>query len=130
MDLSIFLARLMGLYMLIFAAILILRKNEVMVSIKEMLSARGYQLLAGFFSLLAGLAIAIGHPIWEANWRVIITILGYLAILKGVMRIGFPKESLVYEQEMLRNPVGYWIILAILVVLGIILTYFGFSLTY
>ncbi len=41
-------------------------------------------------ALLAGLAIVNTHNLWVAGWPVIITIFGWLAVVGGIIRIGFP----------------------------------------
>ena len=43
-----------------------------------------------FWDSSYGIAMAIGHSVWELNWRGLITLLRYLCIVKGVVRIGFP----------------------------------------
>lgn len=125
MDVSIFIAKLMGIYMLIVAAIWIFRKDQVEATIKEVLSSNGLLALSGVISLVLGLAIAIGHPIWEWNWRGLITVIGYLSILKGIMRLAFPAQI----QQRVLNVVsqGYWFVIALVIVLGAYLTYSGFT---
>jgi hypothetical protein len=47
-------------------------------------------ILVGILTLLAGLAIVNAHNLWVSDWRVIITILGWLAIIRGVLSLLFP----------------------------------------
>ena len=89
MLLSLFLAKIMGLYLLIAAGLWVVKKEQVDESIEDFASSRGLVLFSGAISLIAGLAIAIGHPIWEFNWRGLITAMGYLFILQGIMRFAF-----------------------------------------
>ncbi len=125
MGLSLFLAKLLGLYLLIVAGVWIARKEEVDKAIKEIFNSRGMLALTGWMSLIPGLAIAIGHPVWQLNWRGLITLLGYLMIVKGIMRIAFVEQVEKYTLKILSK--HYWVIIAVLVVLGAILTYSGFS---
>jgi hypothetical protein len=39
---------------------------------------------------VAGLAIVRVHNRWEADWTVLVTVLGWLALLGGLVRILFP----------------------------------------
>jgi hypothetical protein len=41
-------------------------------------------------TLLAGLAIVRAHNLWVADWRVVVTVLGWLAVVGGVLRIILP----------------------------------------
>jgi hypothetical protein len=50
-------------------------------------------LLSGLLSLLAGLAIVNLHNTWCADWRVIVTILGWLMTIGGVIRIIVPQVA-------------------------------------
>ena len=38
----------------------------------------------------AGLAIVLTHNVWVADWPVIITLLGWLAVISGAVRIFAP----------------------------------------
>src|SRR5262245_45864480 len=46
--------------------------------------------LIGVLALLAGIAIVNVHNVWIGDWRVLITILGWLLILRGVTNLLFP----------------------------------------
>jgi hypothetical protein len=47
--------------------------------------------LSGVASLLAGLAILNAYRAWTGNWRVIVTIIGWLCAIGGVIRIVVPR---------------------------------------
>lgn len=44
----------------------------------------------GYITFLLGLATVVAHNIWVADWRVAITILGWVTLFKGIEKIGFP----------------------------------------
>lgn len=44
----------------------------------------------GFIALLFGLLILAFHPAWTADWKVIITIIGWAAVAKGSLLIVRP----------------------------------------
>ena len=54
---------------------------------QEFLTNRGLIYLSGILTLLAGLAIVNAHNLWVPDWRVIITIMGWLGIAGGLFRI-------------------------------------------
>jgi hypothetical protein len=43
--------------------------------------------LFGLFDFAAGLAIVLTHNVWVANWRVLITLIGWLMLIRGAVRI-------------------------------------------
>lgn len=51
----------------------------------------GLIFLTGILLLLAGLAIVRVHNVWSGGWPVIITVLGWLAVVGGVVRMLFPE---------------------------------------
>jgi uncharacterized membrane protein HdeD (DUF308 family) len=124
MDASLFLAKLVGLYLLILGVLGILRHREMKSLGKELATSKVSLAISGEISLLFGLVIAIDHSIWESSWRVLITIFGYLLILKGIMRIAYPARVQRLLAHMTEHSFGvcYYIML----IVGIYLTYCGF----
>lgn len=126
MELSIFLAKLLGVYMLIVATEMLLRKQEFESAVRDFASSKGLILFSGSISLIVGLAITIGHPVFEMGFRGLITILGYLMILRGIWRMAFP--SRVQHKIVTCFHKGYiWIVL-IFLILGGYLAYAGYNL--
>jgi len=125
MGLSIFLAKLLGVYLLIIAADMLFRKSELEKAVKDFASSKGLLVFSGSISLFVGLAIIFGHPIYEKNWHGLITLLGYLLVIRGVMRFAFPS----YLQKKFASLFHkrYWLVFIILLVLGFYLTYMGFT---
>jgi hypothetical protein len=46
--------------------------------------------VSGILLLVAGLAIVRAHNIWAGGWPVLVTVLGWLAVLGGLVRMPFP----------------------------------------
>jgi hypothetical protein len=40
--------------------------------------------------LVAGLAIVRVHNVWSGGWRVVVTVLGWLAVISGLLRMFLP----------------------------------------
>ena len=47
--------------------------------------------LSGLLALPVGIAIVLAHNVWEASWRVLITVFGWLAVIGGAVRIVVPQ---------------------------------------
>ena len=60
--------------------------------IEEYLQSPALAYLGGIMALLFGLLILVSHNSWNADWTVIITILGWLAAAKGALLIIAPKS--------------------------------------
>lgn len=126
MDLSIFLSRYLGIYMLIVAALWVIRKEQIIATFKEMASSNGFLMVLGIINLMLGLFIVIAHPFFEFSWVGLITLIGYLAVIAGIIRIAYPQQLRETGGKILESP-GYWVVFGLLLVLGLFLTYSGFA---
>jgi hypothetical protein len=91
MDRSFFLARLMGPTFVVIALGMLINLGLYESMIAEALHPGVVFYLSGLLSLLAGLAIVNLHNRWQVDWRVIITVLGWLMTIGGIMRIVLPQ---------------------------------------
>lgn len=126
MELSIFLAKVLGFYFIFIALFALLRKEQFRSFVEGFIASETLIAYSGIISLLFGLAIVIGHPIWEWNWRGLITFIGVIAIIKGILRTGFAKE-LQGRYSTFTYRKLYWLIVISAVVLGSFLIYSGFN---
>ena len=46
----------------------------------------------GYITFLLGLVTVILHNFWVADWKIAITILGWITLFKGMMKVGFPEH--------------------------------------
>jgi hypothetical protein len=125
MAISIFLAKLLGLYLLIFGLLSLLRMRQISATAKELASSKSALAVSGEISMLFGLVIAIDHTIWEYSWIGLITVLGYLMILKGILRFAFPERVKKLIFKLVGR--GMWIASIVMIILGAYLTYCGFK---
>jgi hypothetical protein len=91
MDRSLFLARLMGPAFVAIALGMLINLGIYESLIVEGLHTGILFYLSGLLSLLAGLAIVNLHNVWCADWRVIVTVLGWLMTIGGFVRIIVPQ---------------------------------------
>jgi uncharacterized membrane protein len=82
--------------------------------------------LSGIASLLAGLAILNAYRAWTANWRVIVTVLGWLCIVGGILRIALPRLTVPLATKIYSGPVAMMIAGAIVLILGGYLSFEGY----
>ncbi len=90
MSTSILIARLIG-PILVVAGLAALINPKLLQDVgREFLANRALIFMGGVLALLAGLAIVNTHNIWSGGWPVVITVIGWLAVLGGIIRMGFP----------------------------------------
>ena len=91
MERSSFLARLIGPTSVAIALGMLVNLSTYERMIAEALHPGILLYLSGLLSLLAGLAIINLHNTWHMDWRVIITVLGWLMTIGGIIRIVAPQ---------------------------------------
>jgi len=89
MEISIFLAKFWGWFLIISCLIFLLRK-ESWREIIELAKNKAAVTVFGYLSLILGLFSLIFHHFWVGDWRVVITIFGWIALIKGIIGISFP----------------------------------------
>ena len=82
--------------------------------------------LAGLIALTAGLAIVVLHNRWEWNWTVIVTLFGWLAVIGGIVRMVAPQVIEQIGEQILAHPDFFIVDGSIAVLLGVLLSYFGY----
>jgi len=77
----------------------------------------------GYITFLLGLVTVTLHNIWTIDWRVAITILGWVTLLKGIEKIGFP-DRVNKKAQMFKGGQVFWGFVIFLIGVG----YFCISL--
>ncbi len=127
MSTSKYIARLIGPLFLVMGLGMMAEANTVRALSAEFLSNLSLIYLAGMLALVAGLAIVNAHNLWVADWRVVITILGWLSVIGGVIRLLFPAQVQTLGTGMLSNPHLMVVAGAIMLVIGAILSWVAYE---
>jgi cytochrome bd-type quinol oxidase subunit 2 len=80
--------------------------------------------LSGTLFLIAGLAIVRAHNRWRGGWPVLLTVVGWFAILLGLFRMFMPG---LYEQGAQGNPTALLAGELILLGIGVFLTFKAYA---
>jgi hypothetical protein len=91
--------------------------------IGQLAQSYGLIFLSGILSLLAGIAIVRVHNVWTGGWQIIVTVLGWLAILGGLARMWFPQLAGPIAETFAGNSMA-------LLVAGIVVSALGAFLSY
>jgi hypothetical protein len=126
MSNSLFLARLIGPVMLVVGLAVFANQRGFREMAEEFLASRALMFLSGLILMPAGLAIVLTHNVWAADWRVLITLLGWLAAIGGALRLFGPLFVLKAGHAMLDKPYFTSIAAAVWVVLGLLFCFFGY----
>jgi hypothetical protein len=123
---SLFLARLLG-PLFVAIAIGVLVNGAVFRAIaEEGLRSHALIYLTGLFAMTAGVAILLNHNVWVGDWRVLITIFGWLAAIGGAQRIIWPQWTEAAISWFLANPTSLVVAGIIWLVIGAVLCFYGY----
>jgi uncharacterized membrane protein len=92
MDTSIFLAKLMGPIFVIIGVGLFLNRERYLAVVDEVILSKTLLYVFGIMALTGGLAVLLTHNVWVWDWPVVITIIAWLMVVRGSLRIVIPQQ--------------------------------------
>ena len=125
MELSNFLANIFGIS-IIAVSLSLLYYPKIIKKIFESMQNETTLFFTGVVSFVIGISMILTHNIWVYDWKVIVTILGWAILLKGVIRLFLPDMVMGIARKM-KNSQWITFILVLNVIFGCVLIYFGFT---
>lgn len=127
-DKTRFLARLIGLYCLLAALVMVLERDAWVGAVTALVHDPPLMLVLGTIVVAAGLALVLAHNVWTGGaLPVLVTVIGWLTLLKGMMFWLLPPAAAVdFYLERLRYAQLYGAYGALSFALGLYLTVAGF----
>lgn len=123
---SLFLAKVLGMFLLIVGLALLKHGDRFLKWTREATKSIPFVLLSGIMILIVGLFIVSAHNLWVHDWRVFITIIGWLMVLKGVVRLFWPEKLSAWVNKFSHR--GILIGVVVTLILGLYLTAMGYGL--
>jgi hypothetical protein len=91
-------ARVLGPYLFIAAATLLVRPSYAGTLLRAFDENSAWPWITGAFVLPMGLVVVVLHPYWRGPAAATISVLGWLTVLKGVALMTFPQRYLSFGQ--------------------------------
>lgn len=127
MQKSEFLAKLIGPVLIAIALGMLFNTATFRGLGEEFLRSHAMIYLSGLLIMVTGLALVNTHNLWNRGWRLIITILGWLMVIGGALRIVLPRQVELIGGTAFGEPATITICGLIALLLGLILTYYGYG---
>jgi len=93
MDCSVFLAEFWGWYLIIFFLILSFKPNRIKQIFTDLKDEK-FLIISSSLAIIIGLLNILFHNVWEPNWKLIITLIGWMALYIGLSLFIFPKQTI------------------------------------
>jgi len=91
MDVSVFLAWLIGPTITLVGLAILLQREYYRDMVERFFNDPQDYFFSGVGFMVIGLAIVASHNLWVADWRVIITVIGWASLIQGAVRIMVPQ---------------------------------------
>jgi len=126
MDISKFLAKVIGLYLLIVALGMLIQTQHFLNSVNLLIHDAPAMFVAGFMTLILGLLLVVSHNIWERSWKVLVTVIAWVTLVKGASILFCPQYMDIATTGFMRSTEAMYISGCIDLALGVLLSYLGF----
>jgi len=126
MPTSLFIAKLLGPLYAFVGVALFFKRPMFRAILKDFISSPTLIYLAGFMGLLAGLALVLAHNVWVLDWRLVITLVGWIAIMRAVVTMLLPHYIVFAGSRILERPELLLVAAVLNLAIGLTLSYFGY----
>lgn len=99
MEVSFFLARIFGVYLIITALAVMVNKDRYKNAYKELKRDKLETHVMGAIALILGLLTVAFHNVW-IGWPILITLLGWAMLLKGAVVLIAPDLMIKFSKDM------------------------------
>jgi len=126
---TLFLSKLIGLYCIVIALSMMTRRQATVETVTALLQNPSMMLIVGIITLAAGLAMVLAHNVWSGGaLAVVVTLVGWIALIKSLFFLFLPPEmQMRLFLQQLHYQQLFYVYGAISLVLGVYLTYSGFT---
>ena len=123
MSLSVFLAWLIGPLNIVIGLAILMNRNYYRDMVAKFMTDPQDYYFSGVAAFVIGMAIVVTHNIWVVDWPVLITLTGWGSLLKGSVRLLFPAFGKNLFQKELQSHSYLVLSGAILIPMGLWLTW-------
>ncbi|MDD2657071.1 MAG: hypothetical protein PHD04_00185 [Candidatus Pacebacteria bacterium] len=123
MDISLVIAKVLGVYLVVSGLFLIFRGKTVPHLLKDFFGHPAVVYLTGVILIFLSTLMLLENNIWDGTWRTIITIFLWLVLLKGLAYIFVPDALQKFANKKLLEMVSAYGLIAIIA--GVSLFYLG-----
>lgn len=124
--LNLSLLQVIGICYLVVGVGLLINTKYYKKMLQDFSESRAVMFLSGFLSLVAGYFIIANYNVWVLDWSVIITIVGWGALIKGIILLILPKVMVKISRYFTHH--NGWLVFEgiIATILGTLITYVSF----
>ncbi len=123
MEISAYIAFIFGIYVLTVALRMLFNPAIIRGTMDKFVDDRPLIFLTGVLALLGGATIVWFHNLWVSDWRVVVTVFGWMALIEGIAMIIAPLSLTKFAHLLLKSD-------KVVQILGLLYLPFGALLLY
>jgi hypothetical protein len=127
MPTSIFIAKLMGPILFAVGISILIDEKSIRAMAKDVLRSHALLYIFGIFDLLLGLVLVVIHNLWVMDWRVIITLIGWISVVRGIVRMLFTPFIIKNGPKLIKKQGLLMSVAIVMLILGAALSYYGYN---
>lgn len=120
---TLFLSLVMGWYLVIVSLLILCRYEEIRPAIKDITNQPGLFFVLALLTVIIGLLLVVSHNVWVWGCPVVITILAWLVLLSGLLRLVCPTTATRISNAFLNYPTRVKVVAVILLLIGVFLLF-------
>lgn len=126
MELSIVIARIISITYLAFGFGLLFSSQFYKREIPKLVENPALLIYGGFLATVLGSLLIYYHNTWENSWTTVITVIGWIGLIKGITLLIFPGSFKIYKNTIFHQDYLLYILVPLTFIVGLVLGYFGF----
>ncbi len=119
MDTTLLVAKVLGIYFVVAGFFLLAKGKTIPHLFKDFSDHPALAYLTGVILVFLSSIYLLQYNIWDGTWKVFVTVLVWIVLLKGLVYIFFPKVLSEFAVKKFRGLFGFYGLLAIIAGLAI-----------
>ena len=123
MDISLVLAQVLGIMFVVLALSMWFQKKYMLLVVEELVRSKSFMWIGGFMALTMGAVIVVLNNYWTSGLPLVLTVLGWLALIKGAFLLLLPDTAVSYYKKVNKE---WKFVLAgfVVLILGLLLMFY------
>lgn len=120
---TIFLATVIGWYMVIISLFLLLRHEQVKSIVSDVVAQQGVFFMMTIITIILGLLMVTSHNVWVTGWPVVVTLISWLVLSTGILRLVCAESAKKMASSFVEHSTSLRIAGVIILVIGLFLLF-------
>lgn len=118
---TIFLATVIGWYLVIISLFLLVQREQVKAIVSDVFAQQGLFFVVAIITVILGLLMVTSHNVWVMGWPVVVTLICWLTLVSGLIRLICPDTAKNMARSFVAHPLRLQITGAVTFLIGLYL---------